>query len=284
MDNIPHISIVIPTFNGSRYIREAIDSICNQTFSSWEVIVVDDGSTDGTPGIVQEFMAKEPRVRLIQHEKNRQLPSALNTGFAEAKGSYLTWTADDNLFRPTALEVLSRYLASHPHVGLVYAAATVIDANGQVIRHRPAANPHDLYERNPVGWCFMYTAKVRQQVGDYDPACFLAEDIDYWLRIAKKFPVVALKDDLFMYRAHAHSLTESKPLQCRRASAAVRFRHLPGLIWASRNEKARVMYELMSFFKMDRQYRRAVQALWRGFWQDPKYFSRRLRAKLLARG
>ena len=280
----PLVSVVVPTFNGSRYIREALGSLRQQTLADWEAIVVDDGSRDGTPALVREFMEIEPRVRLVVHEKNRQLPAALNTGFAQARGRYLTWTADDNLFRPQALDVLSRHLAEYPDVGLVYAAATIVDAQGLPLRHRPAADPHGLHERNPVGWCFMYPARVCREIGDYDPAAFLAEDLDYWLRISMRYRVAAISDDLYLYREHPGSLTETRQQDCRRAAAKVFLRHVPRLPWASRNEKARVLYERMSFFLSDRKPGWAVLSLLRGLRQDPRYFFRRFRQKLFARG
>lgn len=278
------VSVVIPTYNGSRYIREALLSLQQQTLENWEAIVVDDGSTDSTVAIVREFMSGEPRVRLVEHSHNQSLPVALNTGFAVSQGRFVTWTSDDNLFRSQALEVMAHYLEDHPDVGLVYSAATIIDEQGKDIRHRPAADPHDLYERNPVGWCFMYPARVRKAIGDYDPDCVLAEDVDYWLRISRRYRVAAISEDLYMYRDHPGSLTETRPEKCRRASACVRLRHITKLSWASRNEKARVLYELMSYFKGVRKPSAAFRAFMKGLGQDPAYFLRRFRQKLLTRG
>ena len=278
----PLVSVVMPTFNGSRYIREALRSLQQQTLVNWEAIVVDDGSTDATPALVREFMTCEPRVRLVVHKQNRQLPTALNTGFAQARGIYLTWIADDNLFRPRALEVMSDYLTRQPEVGLVYAAATIIDALGATVRQRPAADPHDLYERNPVGWCFMYPAHVRREVGNYNPAAFLAEDVDYWLRISIRHRIAAIPDDLFLYRSHPGSLTETRRRECHRAAAKVYLRQIPRLPWASRNEKACVLYERMSFFLADRKPGWAALAFMRGFSQDPAYFLQRFRQKFQA--
>ena len=178
-----------------------------------------------------------------------------------------------------------RYLEEHPAVGLVYSAATVIDEAGVTIRFRPAADPHDLYERNPVGWCFMYPAWVRTEIGGYDPAFFLAEDIEYWLRISMRYVVAAIPDDLYLYRAHAGSLTESRKLDCRRAYAMVQLRHIAKLPWASREEKARVLYELMSFFLTEARRTLGLRACLQGAIQSPRYFFRRFREKQrLARG
>lgn len=280
----PLVSVVIPTYNGARYIREALASLQQQTLQDWEAIVVDDGSTDDTAAIVREFMATESRLRLVEHRENQSLPVALNTGFAAARGRYLTWSADDNLFRPRALEVMQQYLESHPETGLVYAAATIIDKEGKAVRHRPAADPHDLYERNCVGWCFMYPDRARQAVGDYDPACFLAEDLDYWLRISMHYEVAAITEDLYLYRDHPGSLTGTRPEKCRRAAAEVYLRHVAKLPRASRQEKAQVLYELMSYFKRERLLLNTLRALVGGLTLDPKYFLQRFRHKARPRG
>jgi glycosyltransferase involved in cell wall biosynthesis len=276
----PRVSVVIPTYNGSKYIRESLASLQRQTLENWEAIVVDDGSTDSTVSMVREFMAGEPRMSLVEHGRNQQLPTALNSGFALARGDYLTWTSDDNLFRPRALDVMSRFLEDHPDVGLVYAAATIIDDQGREIRHRPAADPHGLYERNPVGWCFMYPAHVRHEIGDYDPACFMAEDGDYWFRISLRYRLATISEDLYLYRAHPGSLTGTRRPECERVWARVQLRYVPKLPWASRNEKSRVLYELMSFFKADHQLALSCLAFMRGVMRDPRYFLQRFRQKM----
>src|SRR5687768_16352258 len=99
----PLVSIVLPTYNGCRYLCESIDSCRKQTYPHWELILVDDCSTDDTPRIMAEAVRSDARIRSVRHETNKKLPSGLNTGFRLAKGDYLTWTSDDNCYRPEAL-------------------------------------------------------------------------------------------------------------------------------------------------------------------------------------
>ena len=94
------VSIVLPVYNGARFLAEAIQSCLAQTYPHWELIVVDDCSTDDSPQIVAGFAADDARIRVIRHAHNRKLPGALNTGFDAARGEYLTWTSDDNLLPP----------------------------------------------------------------------------------------------------------------------------------------------------------------------------------------
>ena len=101
---MPKVSIVLPTYNGEKFIRESIDSILYQTFTDWELIIVNDCSTDGTPNIVNRYAASDSRIRVIHNKENQKLPESLNIGFREARGEYLTWTSDDNMYLPSALE------------------------------------------------------------------------------------------------------------------------------------------------------------------------------------
>ncbi|HXL56803.1 MAG TPA: glycosyltransferase family 2 protein, partial [Chitinophagaceae bacterium] len=102
----PAISIVLPTYNGSKYIRTSIESCLNQTFTDFELIIVNDCSTDNTASIIEEYAAKDSRIIIIHNAFNKKLPLSLNTGFDIAKGKYHTWTSDDNYFAPNALEIL----------------------------------------------------------------------------------------------------------------------------------------------------------------------------------
>ena len=97
------ISIVLPVYNGERFLRESIDSVLAQTYTNWELLIVDDCSTDNTAAIVHEYVQKDSRVQYYKNEKNLRLPRNLNRGFSLARGDYLTWTSDDNVFWPTAL-------------------------------------------------------------------------------------------------------------------------------------------------------------------------------------
>ena len=87
---MPKISIVLPTFNGERYLKSSIHSILSQTFPDWELIIVDDCSTDGTADIIKRYAQSDSRIRVIRNEKNQKLPGSLNIGFSVAKGEYLT--------------------------------------------------------------------------------------------------------------------------------------------------------------------------------------------------
>jgi glycosyltransferase involved in cell wall biosynthesis len=199
------VSIVLPTHNGSRYIRQSIESCFAQTHQNWELIVVDDASTDDTPSVLRDYA--DPRMRVIRHEPNRGLPATLNYGFQQATGEYLTWTSDDNWYAPRAIEEMVRALDTRPEVGLVHADAWLVDENGSRTGEFRAANIGGLEHGNCVGACFLYRRGVYESVGGYDPAWRLVEDYEYWLRIASRFPIFSLDQPLYYYREHGESLT-----------------------------------------------------------------------------
>src|SRR4051794_6743497 len=103
-------SIVLPTYNGSKYLASAIESCLAQTYRNFELILVDDCSKDATPEIIANYAARDSRVRSIRHETNQHLPGGLNTGHKAARGEFLTWTSDDNLLRPDFLAEMVGFL------------------------------------------------------------------------------------------------------------------------------------------------------------------------------
>jgi glycosyltransferase involved in cell wall biosynthesis len=235
----PLVSIVLPTYNGARYLAESLDSCLAQTYGNWELIVVDDCSRDATPDIAAAYAARDGRIRLIRHETNRKLPGGLNTGHAAARGAFLTWTSDDNRYKPRAIERMVAFLRARPDVGLVYTDVDYIDDAGRFTRVVPAAEPSMLACSNIIGACFLYRREVYERVGTYDPELFLAEDFDYWLRVYRRFDIAPLPESLYEYRIHGASLSQTKSAQVHASMERTLRRHLPGLLRSSRPERAR---------------------------------------------
>src|SRR5260370_31743679 len=133
MTHDPLVSIVLPTYNGSRYLAESIQSCIDQTYLNWELIIVDDASTDDTPAIIDRYVSHDPRISSVRHDANRRIPGGLKTGFARSRGEYLTWTSDDNLYEPDALERMVRYLDAEPAMGMVHCDEKTMPQDGQTI-------------------------------------------------------------------------------------------------------------------------------------------------------
>jgi glycosyltransferase involved in cell wall biosynthesis len=208
MDGSPEVSIVLPTYNGARYLRQSMHSCLSQTYRNIELIVVDDGSSDRTPQIVSS--CEDPRVQYVRHPRNQGLPVALNTGFERATGDYLTWTSDDNLFLPEAVAKMVRFAEAghHPFVFCDYYRFHGADAClGTTLVELP--DDPRLDQGNCIGYCFLYSREVRERIGDYDPNTRLAEDYDYWIRISKQFPLAHLHEPLYLTRFHDKSLRDA---------------------------------------------------------------------------
>lgn len=254
------ISIVLPTYNGEQYLAEAIESCLSQTFDDWELIIVDDCSTDSTPDIIQHYVAKDSRMDVIRHETNRKLPAALNTGFHRAQGEYHTWISDDNYYQPRALEAMSRYLDEHQDVDIVYTDAEIVDEAGSTLRIREVDPPIQMNQRNVIGWSFMYREQVFHRINGYDEDCFMAEDYDFWLRALRYFKASALHENLFVYRQHGRSLTGTRAVECKLASARMLLRNVPHLTWAPAREKALTYYECAGLFRRNGFYAQTARA------------------------
>ncbi|MDO4168369.1 MAG: glycosyltransferase family 2 protein [Lachnospiraceae bacterium] len=205
------ISIVLPIYNGEKYMRESIDSVINQTYQNWELLILDDCSSDNTSNIAQEYVKRDKRISYYRNEKNLRLPRNLNKGFSLAHGDYLTWTSDDNRYKPTALEKMYDALQKDLKAQFVFASCRIIDGNGKAIEYIMVNewSKKRIVGENPVGACFMYTREVYEKIGNYDPDLTLVEDYDYWQRIFGHFETVALEEILYEYRWHDGALTST---------------------------------------------------------------------------
>ena len=210
IDHQPLVSIVLPVYNGEKYLDLSISSCVGQTYQNWELLIIDDGSTDRSAEIAKKYEAMDSRVHYYKNEVNLRLPRSLNRGFSLSKGEYLTWTSDDNYYRPHAIETLVSKL-KEGNAELVFSEYTFIDDTGKELENRtaPKEYKHIMWDHNLVGACFMYTRKAYEAVGEYDPDVFLGEDYDYWLRIFARFDVEYIDQNLYAYRIHEKSLTST---------------------------------------------------------------------------
>lgn len=225
------VSIVLPTYNGERYIEESVGSIIGQSFRDWELIIVDDGSTDKTAELARRFEKTDPRIRVIRNETNRKLPASLNRGFAASGGQYLTWTSDDNLYMPTAIEEMVCFMQRHREYPMVCADMKIIDENGGFVRDSPPYSEGEMYYNDCAGACFMYRREILDTVGGYNEDMFCVEDYEYWLRILKEYGAIGhLEKTLYYYREHGNSLTATKRKEVKRKLLSLRIRELDWLL------------------------------------------------------
>jgi glycosyltransferase involved in cell wall biosynthesis len=203
----PLISIILPSFNGSKYIRESIESCLSQTHELIELIIVNDCSTDDTPSIIGEYAARDKRVIVLNNEQNIRLPASLNKGFAQAKGRYFTWTSDDNRFAPDALANLLAELEKEQNTDIIYSSYYFMNAKGSRL-DKFGGPPEELLFKCIVGSCFLYKREVHETLQGFDTTKFRMEDLDFWLRAAVKFTFGYVDiPHLYFYRKHEDSLS-----------------------------------------------------------------------------
>ncbi len=202
----PLISVVLPVYNGEKFVSDAIHSILNQTYTNFELIIVDDCSTDRTSTIISEFAKQDARIKIITNQINKKLPASLNVGHQNVKGEYITWTSDDNLYKPNAFEDYLHHL-QNTQSQIVYSDFDLINDNGVVIKRRDLSEPEYLINGNFVGASFLYKKEVFESLKGYNEKLFLVEDYDFWLRAFNRFKFYYIKESLYRYRLHGESLT-----------------------------------------------------------------------------
>lgn len=235
----PTVTIVLPSHNGARFLAEAIESCLTQTFEQFELIAVDDGSTDRTAAIFDEYARHDGRIRIVTNRAATGVPNALNAGFSTAAGRYFTWISDDNRFRPHALSTLVAALEVDPSLAIVYSDYSVIDENGREVEVRRALPIERLAIVNCVGASFLYRRAVHEALGGYDASKPLVEDYDFWLRAAARFAMMPLGDNLYLYRIHSGSLSANRQRAIIAAHRRLLREQLSTIEWLDKTVRAR---------------------------------------------
>ncbi len=223
----PLVSIVLPTYKRAHVLPHAIRSVLSQTYENLELIIVDDNSPDDTAAVVKSF--DDARIRYVKNDPNLKLPRALNRGFSLAKGAYLTWTSDDNVFADNAIQKMVDALQAK-NCEFVYADYYLFADLGEGdnpldAQHEKLPSKLQLEKSNHIGACFLYTRKAYEEVGEYDPELFLVEDYDYFIRIAKRFSVCHIPEPLYFFRRHDDALYCSRFCEVKAADVLVRYKN-----------------------------------------------------------
>ena len=202
----PLVSIVLPVYNGEKFLAQSIESCLNQTYQNLELIIVNDCSNDNTFNVANKFAEVDARVKIITNKENKKLPATLNIGHKEARGDFITWTSDDNIYELNAIEVLLKKLLQK-NVDIVYSDIMIIDHSGKKVRDVLFVDFENVLFRNYIGSCFLYKKEVFEKNEGYDENLFLVEDYDFWLRAAIHSRFFQLRKILYNYRKHDSSLT-----------------------------------------------------------------------------
>lgn len=210
---MPKVSVVIPAYNAMTYLPDTLNSVLKQTFSDFEVLIIDDGSTD----YIQTWVAQnvtEPRIRLIA-QANQGLSAARNTGIANAQGEYVAFLDADDLWESTKLEKQVHHLDNNSAVGVVYNWIGVIDAEGKPTGRVWGGNIEgdvltEILQRNIIDCpSVLVRRKCFEDVGVFDRTLRSVEDWDMWIRIASRYPFAVTKEPLVYYRQHASNMSKN---------------------------------------------------------------------------
>lgn len=203
-DRRPLVSIIVPSFNQGRYIRETIESCLNQRYRPLEVLVFDGGSTDETVAVLESLVAPELR---WWSARDKGVVDAVNKGLRLARGEILSIQSSDDLFVAGAIEAATTAISAEPGLGLVFGDVEHIDENSH-ITGRDVQGAFDLaaylgrlsYVPQPGTF---FTRRALLDVGEWSDKCSYAADAHFWMRIATRFPVRKLDQVVARYRYHA---------------------------------------------------------------------------------
>ena len=210
----PRVSVLMPVRNGMPWLRQALDGLSRQTLTDFEILALEDGSTDGTPELLASW--RDDRLRVIP-TGGVGVAAALTVGLDEARSPFIARHDADDVSVPGRLEAQARYLATRTDVGVVASVAEYIDGGGDVVDndwvrtvrrdHDVALMPEQIRDLMPLTCCIthgsvMARAGVLRAAGGYRQSTAPAEDYDLWLRLLPHTPIAKLPDRLYRYRLH----------------------------------------------------------------------------------
>jgi len=210
----PKISVIIPSYNHEKYINESVQSVLNQTYQDFELIITDDGSTDKTVSKIKEF--KDKRIKLFTFKKNRGGVIATHNCLHYAQGEYIAFLNSDDTFLPNKLERQLKYLSGHPHVAAVFSYVEVIDENSKTFtdKNHFYYNIFRQLNRSRYKWlnyffnegnCLCYPSvmmpkKTLKETGPLDSRYVVLTDFDYWIKICLKNEIHIIQEKLIKFR------------------------------------------------------------------------------------
>lgn len=206
----PKVSVIITARNYGRYLEKCLNSVLNQTFKDYEIVVVDDGSTDDTPKILEIFEKKYPEKIKIIHLDGLGLPTACNRGIKASSGTYIIRLDADDFFDENTLLIEANFLDSHPEIDLVYPDYYEITQDGEIIDHKRLLKVGDevkFLDRSPLAAGAMFRRRCYEELGGYNEKLKYQEDYDFWLRFTNKFKVFNINLPLYYYRRHPASMS-----------------------------------------------------------------------------
>jgi glycosyltransferase involved in cell wall biosynthesis len=210
---MPLISVIIPVYNGEKMIRETIDSVLNQTFPDFELLVINDGSTDSTLEVLQTI--QDRRLKVFSYPNAGQ-PVSRNRGIGKAVGEYISFIDADDLWTPDKLEAQLRVLQENPEAAVAYSWSDCIDESSQFFRQGGHLSINgDVYQNLLVvnflenGSNPLIRRQALMEVGGFDESLSNAHDWDMWLRLAAHYHFIAVPSTQILYRVSPNSMSSN---------------------------------------------------------------------------
>jgi glycosyltransferase involved in cell wall biosynthesis len=236
----PLISVILPVYNAEKYVSQAIESILTQTFQDFELILIEDGSTDQSPRILQSYQTEDERIRLVKNEANLGLISTLNKGIGIAKGKYIARMDADDICRPTRLEKQMKFLEKHPEIDVLGTGMEYIQEDGfelgwfEIHPKTPGAIRWILMFGNPFGHpTILLRKKAIDKVQGYSEQDRLVEDYALWTRMIQARNGANLDEPLVKYRLHPESVSTANQLEQQEKSHQISLQMLNLLLESS---------------------------------------------------
>ena len=257
---MPKVSVIIPSYNHEKYVRYAIESVLNQTFQDFEIVICDDGSTDNTVREIKKI--KDARIKLITLKSNRGVSTAINECLRHIKGKYIAHLNSDDAFLSDKLKKQVAYLDDHPHIGVVFSYAQFIDEKGNVFTsetHHHSFMNHQK-NRNRYQWLhyFFYNCRwlwhpsmmlrksAHEVIGDHDGRLAQTHDFDLGIRLSLNYDIHIIQEPLIQFRIRA----DNKNVSANTIQAQIRSMFEFGHV-LKRFLKIKTTYEFLKIFPQE---------------------------------
>jgi glycosyltransferase involved in cell wall biosynthesis len=220
MSKTPKVTVFMPVYNGETHLRDCINSILRQTYTDFEYLIIDDGSTDASVEVVGYF--SDPRIRLIQNAKNMGIARTRNRGFELAQGEYVAFVDCDDICAPDRLEMQVQFMDIHPKVGFCGTWVQDIDEEGKLINGKLRTFPiNNRKIREELLWgpslwnpsLIMRKSVIEQYSLYHNPKYIVASDYDLWIRASRVTQFANLPKVLYYYRSHRNQISQRRSLE-----------------------------------------------------------------------
>ena len=272
------ISIIIPAYDAEKYLANTIQSVINQTFTDWELIIINDGSTDGTLELINNFQDKDSRIKVFSYE-NAGVAHSRNRGIAEAKGEYIAFLDADDLWTPDKLEMQLKVLQKNSDASVAYSWVDYIDEAGKFLYPGSHITVNgDAYSKLLInnflenGSNPLVRRDALAKIGNFDVNLPPAEDWDLYLRLALEYQFVVIPKPQILYRLCTNSCSANIIKMETQALRVIEkaYNQTPESLQYLKRETLAKLYEYLLFRTLESNPQR------KQFWQASKYFYKML--------